>query len=80
MKPIISPFLSTLAFAAASLLPAAAADPTADQLLRQMSAKLAAARSFSFDATREMDPNLIEGLTVPEKANISVSVQRPNKL
>jgi hypothetical protein len=61
--------------------PAADADsPNADQILRQMSAKLAAARSFSFEATREIDPSLLEGRDLPEKARITVAVQRPNKL
>lgn len=69
-----------LALFAASLLPVAAAEPNADQLLRQMSAKLAAARSFTFEATREIDPALIEGSDAPEKARVAVSVQRPNKL
>ena len=64
----------------ASLLPIAAAEPNADQLLRQMSAKLAATKSFSFHATREIDPALLEGHNLPEKARIAVSVQRPNKL
>ena len=70
----------TLGLLAASLLPAAAAEPNADQLLRQMSAKLATAKSFSFAATREIDPALLEGRNLPEKARINVSVQRPNKL
>ncbi len=64
----------------ASLLPAVAAEPNADQLLRQMSAKLAAARSFSFTAEREIDAALIEGSNVSEKAHITVAVQRPNQL
>ena len=77
-----SPILTTVALVAASLLPLAAAEPnpTADQLLRQMSARLAAATSFSFQATRELDPGLVEGFTVPQHANISVAVQRPNKI
>ena len=63
--------------------PAFAADaeqPDADQLLRQMSAKLSAASSFSFAATREIDLALLEGRDLPEKARIAVVVQRPNKL
>lgn len=78
MKTIIHPL--TLALFAASLLPLAAAEPNADQLLRQMSAKLAAAKSFTFEATREIDPALLEGHSVPEKARVSVAVQRPDKL
>jgi hypothetical protein len=80
MKPTPSKSLLTIGLLAASLLPAAAAEPNADELLRQMSAKLAAARSFSFEATREIDPALLEGRDLPEKARIAVAVQRPNKL
>jgi hypothetical protein len=63
--------------------PAFAAEPEktdADQLLRQMSAKLAAARNFSFQATREIDPALLDGHDLPEKARITVAVRRPGKL
>lgn len=63
--------------------PAFAADapaPDADQILRQMSAKLAAAQSFTFEAKREMDPGLVEASVVPQKAHVSVAVQRPNKI
>lgn len=69
-----------LALFAASLLPVAGAEPDADQLLRQMSAKLAAAKSFTFAATREMDPGLIEGSNAAGKVRVAVSVQRPNKI
>jgi len=77
-----TPFKSILGLGllAASLLPVAAAEPNADQLLREMSAKLAAAPTFSFEATREIDPGLIEGIDMPVKARIAVVVQRPNKL
>jgi hypothetical protein len=57
-----------------------AAAPNADQLLRAMSAKLAAAKSFTFEATREIDPALLDGHDLPEKARVAVAVQRPNKL
>ena len=57
-----------------------AAEPNADQLLRQMSSKLAAAKNFSVEATREIDAALLEGRDVPEKAKVSAAVQRPNKL
>ena len=59
---------------------ARAADPTADQLLQQMSTRLASARTFSFKATREIDAALLEGRDVPEKARIALKVQRPDKL
>lgn len=54
--------------------------PNADQILRQMSANLAAAKSFSFQATREIDAGLLEGRDVPEKAHIAVGVRRPNRI
>ena len=80
MKPSHSKSLLTIGLLAASLLPVAAAEPNADQLLHQMSDKLAAARSFSFEATRETDPAPIEGQELLGKAHISASVQRPDKL
>ena len=63
-----------------SILPALAADPSADGLLRQMSAKLAASQSFSFEAIREIDAALCEGMAIPEKAKVTVVVQRPDKI
>jgi hypothetical protein len=80
MKEILFKSILGLALLAAYLLPVAAAEPKADQLLREMSAKLAAAPTFSFQATREIDPGLMEGVDVPVKAAISAVVQRPNKL
>jgi hypothetical protein len=71
---LLSAFLTTPAVAVN------VAAPDADQLLRAMSAKLAAATSFRFEATREIDPALLEGRDVPEKARVTVTVQRPNKL
>ncbi|MEY4484231.1 MAG: hypothetical protein RL693_1683 [Verrucomicrobiota bacterium] len=72
--------LITLGLLAVSLLPVTAAEPNADELLRAMSTKLAAAQSFSFDATREIDAALLEGRNVAEKARITAAVQRPSKL
>ncbi len=75
--------LLTIGLLAASTLLAAAADPDADQILHQMSDKLAAAQSFSFEATRTLDPALVEeleDLKLPVKAHVTVSVQRPNKI
>lgn len=70
--------LVTLGLLAASLMSAAAAEPDADQILRQMSSKLAAARQFSFHAHRETHGDVLPGRTVPENAYISVIVKRPN--
>ena len=80
MKQTLNPSLSAIAFLAASLLPLAAAEPDADQLLRDMSTKLAATKSFSFEATREIDGALLEAQKAPEKARVAVSVQRPDQI
>ncbi len=74
------PPLTVLTLLAAALMPATAAEADADQLLRQMSGKLAAARSFSVTAQREIAAALVEGRDVPEKARITVAVLRPDKL
>src|SRR5207248_8042920 len=79
MKLTHSKSLLAFGLLAASLLPAAAA-PDADQILQQMSAKLAAAQNFSFKATREIDPALLAGRNAPENARIVVTVQRPTKI
>jgi hypothetical protein len=67
---------SSLSLAAEST---AAATPNADKILREASAKLAAARQFSFKAHREMDAALLEGRDVAEDTYIEVTVRRPNK-
>jgi hypothetical protein len=71
------PLLATalVCFGAASTF---AADQ-ADQVLRGMSAKLAAAKHFTFEATREVDATLRDGYSVPEKAHVHVAVSRPNQ-
>ena len=69
----------TIVLLASSLLPLGAAEPTGDQLLQRMSAKLAASQSFSFEATRQIDAALLPGLALPGKARISAVVQRPLK-
>ena len=82
MKHLLLPFLS-LVLTTALTSPLTAADAisaSADQVLRAMSAKLAGARQFSFHAKREIDAGLLEGVNLPEKANIAVSVSRPNQL
>src|SRR6266487_3425364 len=80
MKLTHSTSILTIGLLAALLLPVAAAEPNADQLLQQMSTKLAAAQNFSFKATREIDPALLAGRNAPENARIVVTVQRPNKI
>lgn len=56
---------------------AATNDP--DQLLRQMSEKLAEAKTLSFKVNRKLDPALIEGRNVADIAQIEISVSRPSK-
>lgn len=51
-----------------------------DQLLRQMSEKLAQAKNLSFKVERKLDAALVEGRNVPESAQLEISVSRPGKL
>jgi hypothetical protein len=75
--------LTSLTLAALLAAPAfahdAACPPSGDQLLRQMSDKLAAAHSLTFMAHREIDPALVENSAVADYARIEASVLRPNK-
>lgn len=63
---------------ALSRSPATAA-PSGDQILREMSAKLAAAKTIAFEAERQTDPALLEGRDVPEKSRVSAVVRRPSQ-
>jgi hypothetical protein len=56
---------------------AASNDP--DQLFRQMSDKLAQAKTLSFKVDRKLDAALVEGRDIAENAQIEISVSRPNK-
>ena len=56
---------------------AATNDP--DQLLRQMSERLAQAKKLSFKVDRKLDAALVEGRNIPENAQIEMSVSRPGK-
>ena len=80
MKLTHSTSILAIGLLATALLPLAAAQPDADQILQQVSAKLASAQSFSFKATRKIDPALLAGRNAPENARIVVTVQRPNKI
>jgi hypothetical protein len=67
----------------ALLAPASAGADSADPAIaavRRMSTRLASARSFTVDATRQMDAGLLEGRTVPESASVHVEVRRPDKV
>jgi len=55
----------------------ATSDP--DQLLRQMSEKLAQAKSLSFKVDRKLDAALVEGRNIADSARIEISVSRPGK-
>ena len=58
-------------------LTAANNDP--DQLLRQMSEKLAQAEKLTFKVDRKLDAALVEDSIVAENAQIEISVSRPGK-
>jgi hypothetical protein len=79
-KPAIAlSLMLTAAFTSTSF----AAEPVAanaDQALKAMSAKLASAKQFSFQVDREIDPALLEGRKLPEKARIDIRVSRPNRI
>jgi hypothetical protein len=70
----------TLACSASTEKPATtAANNDPDQLLRQMSEKLAQAKSLSFKVDRKLDAALVEGSNIAENAQIVISVSRPGK-
>lgn len=50
-----------------------------NQLLQQMSQKLAQSKEFSFKVDRKLDAALVEGRNLPEHAQIEISVSRPGK-
>src|SRR5215471_16951135 len=50
-----------------------------DQLLRQMSTKLAQANKLSFKVDRKLDAAVIDGQKLPENAQIDFAVSRPRK-
>ena len=58
----------------AALKPTAVAANDPDQLLRQMSEKLAQAKQLSFKVDRKLDAALVEGRNIPENAQIEISV------
>ena len=73
-----------MALASASAVTVLAAQPAdagktdADKILRQMSEKLGAARTFRFKAHRTADAALRTGNDIPADARIEVWVMRPN--
>ncbi|MFO1476541.1 MAG: DUF2092 domain-containing protein [Verrucomicrobiota bacterium] len=83
MKRIPIRLAAILVLAAAGPLSADAADapaaPDADQLLRQMSDKLAGAATFRFEVRREISDGLAGGDGLHSRSKIKVLVQRPDK-
>lgn len=80
-KPAIAALSLVLTAAVTSTI--FAAEPvaaSADETLKAMSAKLASAKQFSFHVDREIDPALLEGRKVPEKAKIDIRVSRPSSI
>lgn len=77
-KHVIS--ITLAAFVGGPAMAAETPGLNADQLLRQMSSKLASAQNFSCEAIREIDPQLLGDRNIPEKARVSATVLRPNKL
>ncbi len=75
---VVSSLLFGLACGCGTEKPTAATnDP--DQLFRQMSERLAQAKTFSFKVDRKLDAALVEGRNIPESAEIEISVSRPGK-
>ena len=79
LKNVMKPSLLGICLLAATSLSLSAVEPTGDQILRDMSAKLTSARTFSFKATREIDTALLPGFALSGKVRISALVQRPLK-
>ena len=75
---VVSCLLFGLACGCGTGKPTAAIDDP-DQLLRQMSQKLAQAQKLSFKVDRKLDAALVEGRNIPEDARIEISVSRPGK-
>jgi len=77
---VVSSLLLGLACGCGTSKPTAAiATNDPDQLLRQMSEKLAQAKKLSFKVDRKLDAALVEGQNIPENAQIEISVSRPGK-
>lgn len=72
--PLLSAALVALALPSLS-----AAELSGDEILRQMSERLAAAPAFRFEATREVDSSLLPGFALSGKVRIAALVQRPGK-
>jgi len=83
MKPNLTIAAASLALTALFVSPAPAAEPArpdADAILREMSATITGARSFRFEAHRQIDPALLGERILPADAHVVVTVQHPNKI
>jgi hypothetical protein len=69
---------ATANFAAAPAL-ADTSDP-AMAAVRRMATRLASTRSFTVDAVRRVDAELLEGRTAPDSAGIHIEVRRPDRM
>ncbi len=76
---VVSSLLLGLACGCGTSKPTNVTTNDPDQLLRQMSEKLAQAKKLSFKVDRKLDPALVEGQNIPENAKIEISVSRPGK-
>ena len=76
---VVSSLLLGFACGCGTSKPTAAITNDPDQLLRQMSEKLAQAKKLSFRVARKLDAALVEGQNIPENAQIEISVSRPGK-
>lgn len=82
-RSLLFSFVATFMILGAACSPATE-KPTAvttdpDQLLRQMSEKLAQAKKLSFKVDRKLDAALVDGRNIPENAQVEISVSRPGK-
>jgi hypothetical protein len=55
-------------------------DDRAEEVMRQMSTKLAAAEAFTIRGRRSVDPELAAGTDAVQRTDIEVSIKRPNML
>lgn len=70
----------TAGLSSCSTVPQARVDARTQAVLQAMSDKLAAAQTLRVTATRESSPGISVGFDMAEKASISATVQRPNKI
>lgn len=72
--------VSSSAFLYAAPPPDAGASPNADTLLKAMSTRLASAKQYKFTVSRTMPTKVAQAMNQQTKANVEISVARPDKL